>query len=42
MAELIRIGIEKANEDLKKENEAKLSQQVRLFFLTLFKTINLK
>ena len=28
MAELIRIGIEKANEDLRKENEAKLSQQV--------------
>jgi hypothetical protein len=38
MAELIRIGIEKANEDLKKENEAKLSQQVRffLFFLRLY------
>lgn len=36
MAELIRIGIEKANEDLKKENEAKLSQQVILFFFDSF------
>ena len=28
MAELTRIGIEKANEDLRKENEAKLMQKV--------------
>jgi hypothetical protein len=28
MSELIRQGIEKANEDLKKENDQKLMQQV--------------
>lgn len=33
MAELIRIGIEKANEDLKKENEAKMQQQVSYYII---------
>lgn len=35
MSELIRHGIEKANEDLKKENDQKLVQQVISLILNL-------
>lgn len=31
LAEMIRQGIEAANEDLKKENDARLMQEVRFF-----------
>lgn len=36
MSELVRLGIEKANEDLQKENEQKLIQQVRHFRLFIY------
>lgn len=32
MTELVRISIEKANEDLKKDNETKLIEQVLIVF----------
>lgn len=35
MADVVKRGIMKANEDLEKENQEKLTQEVSLFFKTL-------